>query len=507
MVECIFISKANKQKKTQQILQSKLKLTRVKQGFNIDAVGLVQTWFLFKNLQEERTNKPDLSDADVHVTGRIQPTWAWKCIKDSAMSGWSRGPARSTKDQTRPQTSRWDSVHCYHLAEIQPAWQTSASPPDSGCWRCVAPPQQICEWSNQNRENEVSETFRPSPGGGGGGGRLPAVPGPELRPAERRCRCVRASRSAEPPWAQSRAGGFGGTFRTPCTSPGGKRGRGEEPAGKSFSQSRNISTRHPPAVPRPPPSHQAACWGVSGSRGTLAAAQQPPGKKKSITGIFHTASTEEPSWNHSCATHWVLCALGGGACLAGRSLKAVCLSADVQSGEEAGQHSQDVDDGLFVSGIRLSGTRWEWGAVYFSESSLVKQQVVQSQAVPAAFQLRLSPPNLFRGCWSLSWFTSSVARVSSCLMCGDIREWSLSRTSSSGRAERRKPRACISHMHWLLCAHTHTHTHTHKHDSWCISAPTSHRLICCLLTLWISFSSASCRGWWRSINPGCHVDG
>lgn len=74
MVECIFISKANKQKKTQQILQSKLKLTRVKQGFNIDAVGLVQTWFLFKNLQEERTNKPDLSDADVHVTGRIQPT-------------------------------------------------------------------------------------------------------------------------------------------------------------------------------------------------------------------------------------------------------------------------------------------------------------------------------------------------------------------------------------------------------------------------------------------------
>lgn len=36
-----------------------VKLTRVKQGFNIDAVGLVQTGFLFKNLQEERRNQPD----------------------------------------------------------------------------------------------------------------------------------------------------------------------------------------------------------------------------------------------------------------------------------------------------------------------------------------------------------------------------------------------------------------------------------------------------------------
>lgn len=36
-----------------------VKLTRVKQGFNIDAVGLVQTGFLFKNLQEERRNEPD----------------------------------------------------------------------------------------------------------------------------------------------------------------------------------------------------------------------------------------------------------------------------------------------------------------------------------------------------------------------------------------------------------------------------------------------------------------
>lgn len=32
-----------------------LKLTRVKQGFNADAVGLVQTGFLFKNLQGGET--------------------------------------------------------------------------------------------------------------------------------------------------------------------------------------------------------------------------------------------------------------------------------------------------------------------------------------------------------------------------------------------------------------------------------------------------------------------
>lgn len=50
-----------------------LKLTRVKQGFNIDAVGLVQTGFLFKNLQEERRDET-LCDAGVHITGKIQPT-------------------------------------------------------------------------------------------------------------------------------------------------------------------------------------------------------------------------------------------------------------------------------------------------------------------------------------------------------------------------------------------------------------------------------------------------
>lgn len=73
--------------------------------------------------------------------------------------------------------------------------------------------------------------------------------------------------------------------------------------------------------------------------------------------MFHRSSAEEPCWDHSCDAYWILRALGGADCLAGRSLEAVRLSVDVQSGEEAGQHPQDEDDGLFISGIRLPETR------------------------------------------------------------------------------------------------------------------------------------------------------
>ena len=52
--------------------------------------------------------------------------------------------------------------------------------------------------------------------------------------------------------------------------------------------------------------------------------------------------------------------------------------------------------------------------------------------------------------------TSCWASVSSRWMWGVMREWSLARISSAGRADSRKPRACISHMHWLLCTHTHS---------------------------------------------------
>lgn len=73
--------------------------------------------------------------------------------------------------------------------------------------------------------------------------------------------------------------------------------------------------------------------------------------------VSHTVSTDEPSRKHSRDTYRILRALGGGDGLAGRSLTAVRVSVDVQSGEKAGQHPQDVDDGLFGGGTRLSGTR------------------------------------------------------------------------------------------------------------------------------------------------------
>lgn len=54
-----------------------------------------------------------------------------------------------------------------------------------------------------------------------------------------------------------------------------------------------------------------------------------------------------------------MCALWGSRSWAGCSLWAVCLSVDVQSGKETGQHAQNVDDRLFVGGIRLQRqTNW-----------------------------------------------------------------------------------------------------------------------------------------------------
>lgn len=57
--------------------------------------------------------------------------------------------------------------------------------------------------------------------------------------------------------------------------------------------------------------------------------------------------------------------------------------------------------------------------------------------------------------------TSCWASVSSRWTWGVMREWSLPRISSTGKADSRKPRACISHMHWLLCTQTHTVYLTH----------------------------------------------
>lgn len=57
---------------TPRSVHSFLKLTRVKQGFDIEAVGLVQTGFLFENLEEESSLSQTWRDAD--STGRIPPT-------------------------------------------------------------------------------------------------------------------------------------------------------------------------------------------------------------------------------------------------------------------------------------------------------------------------------------------------------------------------------------------------------------------------------------------------
>lgn len=51
-----------------------------------------------------------------------------------------------------------------------------------------------------------------------------------------------------------------------------------------------------------------------------------------------------------------------------------------------------------------------------SESSLMKQHVLQSQTMLFGFKLHLSPQNFAKVCSCLSWITSSVARVSSCWM-------------------------------------------------------------------------------------------
>lgn len=98
-------------------------------------------------------------------------------------------------------------------------------------------------------------------------------------------------------------------------------------------------------------------------------------------------------------------------------------------------------------------------------------------------------------------YTSCWVSVSSRWTWGVMREWSLPRISSTGKADSRKPRACISHMHWLLCTQTRTATHRRR---------TSHRA--CpqsggghirrmrwnwenvkgfLLTLWISLTRTS----------------
>lgn len=59
--------------------------------------------------------------------------------------------------------------------------------------------------------------------------------------------------------------------------------------------------------------------------------------------------------------------------------------------------------------------------------------------------------------------TSCWASVSSRWTWGVMREWSLPRMSSTGKADSRKPRACIRHMHWLLCTQTHTDTYSTPH--------------------------------------------
>ena len=120
-------------------------------------------------------------------------------------------------------------------------------------------------------------------------GGVPAAPGPEPRPVGRRCRSAPASRSAVPPWARNHVGGFELTYQIPHTLPGGRR---RESSGwalnqwtdKSYMRTHTHLTSYAcifmqavkTLLPRLPLSHQATCWGWSGSMWTLVVAQQQP---------------------------------------------------------------------------------------------------------------------------------------------------------------------------------------------------------------------------------------
>lgn len=177
----------------------------------------------------------------------IQPTWAWRCINDSAISGWSRGPVREIEDQTRhtcasKYISSWAFItllkysKCGGSQHLDKAFDV----------RDVAfLPSKYVNNLNEKRENDVwvSITFRgiillSRPWSAGG---VPAVPGPELRPVGRRRRSAPASRSAEPPWAQNRVAGFEPTYQTPHTLPGG---RGRESCGCKQCMQKHTHARH-----------------------------------------------------------------------------------------------------------------------------------------------------------------------------------------------------------------------------------------------------------------------
>lgn len=184
---------------------------------------------------------------------------------------------------------------------------------------------------------------------GGGWGGLPAGPGQGSRPEGSRCRSDRASRSAGPPRAQSPARGFGRTYRTLCTPPGGERGReGSWRLNKASRAERSELAALPLYLDHLRVLEPPAEEGLDQGEHLL---QHHDHLKANHLGGYSTCPP--PSGKHPCCTYWILCALGGGGGLAGRPLKSVRLSGDVQSGEEAGQHPQDVDDGLFISGIRL----------------------------------------------------------------------------------------------------------------------------------------------------------
>lgn len=82
-----------------------LTLTTVKQCFNIRLVGQVQIRLPLKNLKKNKvTRQSFLCEMQMCTLTEknIQFTWAWRCINDSAISGWSRGPVKyQTQDETR----------------------------------------------------------------------------------------------------------------------------------------------------------------------------------------------------------------------------------------------------------------------------------------------------------------------------------------------------------------------------------------------------------------------
>lgn len=132
-----------------------------------------------------------------------------------------------------------------------------------------------------------------------------------------------------------------------------------------------------------------------------------------------------------------------------RAFVIVVVVTDVQGGEEVREEPQDVHDGQLVGGV---GLRREGAPALTPAPAPALGSPSPHDGKPqrpaAAAATGHAPPRP-RG--HTSSLTISSASFSSCWIYGEMRECRFLRISSTCRADSRKPRACISHMHWLVC--------------------------------------------------------